>query len=107
MHMTKLMYYIIGTWNTWWNTKNYFSFQWEVEEIEHSGKMLHPFSYMITVQTGLKWRAGTSSTVWFTLYGKLGDTGVRRLGSRVSHIGEQELYYQRTFSVTLTMAVIK
>ncbi len=36
---------------------------------------------MITVETAWKWNAGTKAEVYFTLYGKDGDTGIRHLGS--------------------------
>ena len=39
------------------------------------------YTYKITVKTGLKLRAGTNSTVWFTVYGRKGDSGVRYLGT--------------------------
>ena len=37
------------------------------------------YEYIITVETGLKRGAGTTSKVWFTLYGSHGDTGMRAL----------------------------
>ncbi len=40
--------------------------------------------YIIKVETGIKWRAGTKSTVWFTLYGTERDTGINQLASDVS-----------------------
>ena len=37
------------------------------------------YEYIITVETGLKRGAGTTSKVWFTMYGSHGDTGIRAL----------------------------
>ena len=35
--------------------------------------------YLVTVETGLRWGAGTTSGVWFTLIGSTADTGHRSL----------------------------
>ncbi len=42
---------------------------------------VNAYTYIITVSTGIKWRAGTKSTPWFTLYGKYADSGIKQMGS--------------------------
>ena len=61
--------------------------QWEVEEIEGSvseDSNNRVCTYTIIVETGWKWGASTCSPVYFTIYGNDGDTGIRRLGSKVN-----------------------
>lgn len=53
-------------------------FQWEVDELaDNRPNRFH--RYRITVDTPLKWNAGTKSNVQIVLFGKEKNTGRRKL----------------------------
>ena len=59
-----------------------------------------PYLYKVTVVTALRRRAGTSSKVFFVLYGRDGDTGRRALTGYTDKVWENILYVQRSMKYT-------
>ena len=65
--------------------------QWRVEPLEDNIPT-DETTYLISVETGLKSGAGTKSGVWFVLFGRYGDTGVRALASVSKKVGNKYVH---------------
>ena len=63
-----------------------YHFQWEVQPLADN---LHTDTeeYVVTIETGLKRGAGTTSNVWCVLYGTKTNTGVRSMEGQRRMVG--------------------
>ncbi|XP_010220726.1 PREDICTED: oxygen-regulated protein 1 [Tinamus guttatus] len=57
----------------------------EFPAVGEDGKTLPVYKYVVSVHIGDRWGAETFANVWITLYGKKGDTGVRKLHTSLAN----------------------